>query len=384
MNHRQAKLKSNREQGVVSILSVMFFIILMSIIAVSFLRIVTDEQTQVIDDDLSKSALASAQSGVEDAKRALLYCRATPSDPDCANLTNQTCPGVFSDTHFHTQLGLNAVGDGSIRVGDTTNNNNQRYTCVTISTETAGYEGASNQEAIEMIPLRSLSAFNEIRFSWSAVNEDPGSPTPVPTAAQVPLGSNPRKPRWENPAGVGYLAVPRLQIFNFDRTQSLSAMRDNSAGLYLYPYTGTGQSVIPAPAPAPPMAISPTALANKHVTVNCDLTPATSAYRCEATIRIVPLNGNQEYYLAVKSVYGPSAYYVELLQDGNPVLLNNVQPEVDSTGASANVYKRIISKVAYHTDDPISTNVLEAGGGVCKDFSVTINSALADTPCLGF
>ena len=50
----------SRESGLVSILTVIFFIIFISILIVGFIKITTDEARQATDNDLSASALASA------------------------------------------------------------------------------------------------------------------------------------------------------------------------------------------------------------------------------------------------------------------------------------------------------------------------------------
>lgn len=229
---------------------------------------------------------------------------------------------------------------------------------------------------MQLIPLRGISGFNQIRFSWRQVDTDPA---PIPTLTEVGANTNPRRPHWENAGGVGYLAVPRLQIFNFDDDRTLDQMRDNSLGMYLYPYTGgTGQSTINA------SSITPGGLGSKRVSVNCDAGPV-SGYRCTATINIPAPDASEEYYLAVKSVYGPTVYKVELLNNGTPVLLNDVQPEVDSTGAAANVFKRVISRVSYELDPFLTTNVVESGAGICKDFVVTRTTVdETTTNCLGF
>ena len=61
--------RHHQQSGMVSILVVMFFMIFMSLLIVGFVKIMSDEQRQATDNDLSASALAAAQSGVEDGKR---------------------------------------------------------------------------------------------------------------------------------------------------------------------------------------------------------------------------------------------------------------------------------------------------------------------------
>ena len=59
------------EKGMVSIIVVMFTSLLLIIISVGFVRLMSQEETQASDNNLSQSAYDSAVSGVEDAKSAL-------------------------------------------------------------------------------------------------------------------------------------------------------------------------------------------------------------------------------------------------------------------------------------------------------------------------
>lgn len=375
--------KKRDERGVASILSVIFFIILMSVLTVSFMRMVTDEQNQVLNDDLGKGALAAAQSGVEDAKRALIYCRKDPSHAGCSQLYNTTCPGMVNDDLANALgLAVNAA-DRTVQVGNPVNN--QRYTCVVINPETSDYEATMKEESVELIPLRGVSSFNAIRFSWRGVNENPASPTPLPNAARLQAinGSPapdqmPRKPEWHTAASPltparDYLAVARLQLLDFDHTATLDAQRDNSSGMFLVPSSGgTGGT----PNNIGLSGITPTALGNKRQTVSCGA-GAQAGYRCTATVSFPAMTvpSNHEYFLAVKSYYASAEFKLELLSGSlsspTVVPLDDVQPEVDSTGVAGNAYKRVISRVAYAVNGFSTTNVIESGGGICKDFFVT-------------
>lgn len=390
MKNAQKMYSKKDERGVVSILSVIFFIILMSVLTVSFMRMVTDEQTQVINDDLSKGALAAAQSGVEDAKRALLYCRSNPAAAPCATITNNTCQGFFAGGNFSTELGLNVLpGDGSVQVGDPSNN--QRYTCVTIDSDTADYRAIMSEEKVELIPLRGVTpnVVDGIRFSWRGVDDAPMALPTENRLSQINTGTPgspnqlPRKQEWKDPSGDAYLAVPRLQILDFDQGVALDTQNDNSAGMFIVPLAdGSSSSITDVALPGANNGINPTGLTNKRQTATCG-TGVVDGYRCRVTVSFAgAIPANHQYYLAVKSVYGSADFKVELLSGNTVVNLDDVQPEVDSTGVAGNAYKRVISRVAYEVDGFLTTNVIESGAGVCKDFFVTRNSMTSQTNCL--
>ena len=99
---RNIPMNRQLEQGVASILTVIFFILIASVITIGFIRLSLNEGRQSLEDSLSKSALAAAYSGVSDAKRAILYCLQYKNDPvghpECdedqaGSIYNQNCPG---------------------------------------------------------------------------------------------------------------------------------------------------------------------------------------------------------------------------------------------------------------------------------------------------
>lgn len=360
----------SQEKGVVSILSVIFFIILMSVITVSFLRIVTDEQTQVIQDDLSKGALAAARSGVEDAKRALLLCRDRTGQArlDCdAALQVQTCPGIFASTAMQADLGLQVTADGSIRVGDPANNNNERYTCVTLNRDTPDYTGTMSEGLGDFIPLRGTGVFDQVRLSWHQTSVD-GTGAVIPSTAIN--AQNPRRTEWRNGAGNSYIAMPRIQFMQFDSAQTLSAQTNSSSGTVLVPST-TGSSTVTV------TSLTQNGMP-KRSTVNCST--AQAGYLCTATFDLNFVQpATSQFFLFIKSFYNTPHYKVELLYSNNPVNFSDVQPQVDSTGAAANVYKRVLSRVTYQSDAFFTINAIEGGASVCKNFSITDDAFV--NPC---
>jgi len=377
-----SNMHKHSQSGFVSILSVIFFILLMSILTIGFLRIMSDEQDQVVDNDLSKSALASAQSGVEDAKRALVYCRSLPAGVTktaCNQaLQNQDCPGIFTiggGNPLPAALALDtSAGDGSVRVGNPANN--QRYTCVVTSLLTDTVVGQASEGLAELVPLTATGDYNQVTVWWHQTATD--GPAAIPGVIDV--NDNYRYDNWKSATGVRFPAMMRLQLIEFDRGSTLTQLNNKSVGIYGAPTTSGGVSIMNIPS----IDSAAWAGADKRVEVTCNTAAATSrGYLCGLTIG-VPTNtpGDvKDYYLLVKSVYGAPHYMVDVALSGARTQFNDVQPQVDSTGAASDVFRRVISRVSYESDSFNTTNAIESGISLCKDFFVTTQDATST--CLG-
>lgn len=73
--------------------------IFISLIVVGYTSIVVKDQQQVIDNDLSASAIAAAQAGVEDGKRFILYCDNNPSAAGCDTVLNGSDCNTFNNAN---------------------------------------------------------------------------------------------------------------------------------------------------------------------------------------------------------------------------------------------------------------------------------------------
>src|SRR6266550_2349428 len=219
------------ERGFVSLFTVIFFMLLITIITVGFLRIMASEQRQSLDNDLTASAQASAQSGIEDAKRAILKYNSLPSsDPLKAQLlaalTSSNCDALFTSPSVRAALNLQNNGSITGQPGL-----NQYYTCLSVNLNTPDYIGQSSAGKSEFIPLipEGGQQFEQIMVSWHlaspSVGTDgdgqpqiyaPGILLPPVTSASAPATS------WSNQ---GYPAYLRVELYgypnsgNFNRGQ---------------------------------------------------------------------------------------------------------------------------------------------------------------------
>lgn len=381
------------QRGIASILSVVFFILIASVVMVGFMRLALLEGRQSLEDSLSKAALAAAYSGVNDAKRALLYCSQFAARPAvCDNLNNDKCPGFFGDINpdtFHNELGLSQVaGTDNIQVGDPILN--ERYTCVIVTEDTYTVEGTlipGSSEATTLIPLRGTGNFNKVVISWhsdtltstiAGLDYDGDSVSASYRDADSFSTYFRANPNWPALIGAHLMVQGQGQPISYNADGSVAGL-DQRRWL-LYPYVGaTGRDDVSV------------ADATRQL-VRCtengrELKSGGGSYHCQIEITgLDALLGTR--YLQLTGLYNKSDYVVELMQDNTSVRFDNVSPQVDSTGAVENVFRRVQVGLRYEGEgfggrNPILPNAIDTGAGLCKNFAVG-GSSLEFSETCGF
>src|SRR5680860_82361 len=193
-------MNNNKQLGAVSLFVVVFAALLITIITVSFVRIMISDQQQATTTDLSQSAYDSAQAGVEDAKRALLrYQRVCDpgGDPTACNTARTQISSATCNDAVKTLTDVTVSGDEiKIQTGGT-NTLDQAYTCVKVNLDTLDYVGTLSANESKMIPLQAVSgsSFNTVQIEWFnsddladgtnfIVNLQPGASTSWPLLSQ--------------------------------------------------------------------------------------------------------------------------------------------------------------------------------------------------------
>lgn len=375
----------NKQSGVASLFVVVFFTILISIIVISFVTIVSQDRQQALNNDLSSSAYDSAQVGVEDGKRGLeLYYQkcvriANPGgNPECS--TTDLTTGIFrgpegaliGDTcdQFKKKLGnrldLN-TNDASSEVKITTDDAdealNQAYTCLKVKLNTPDYKAALNNNERSIIPLKAINSGQpqSIKLNWytKLSNDTPevpdtasGGDFDLPTSGSN-WGAN-KPPMME----VQVIGVPKSGSFSVDEID------DNSRTVFLYPSTN-GSSTISL------TSTDPTKYSRKNNPAAAKCDPDANQYTCSVLINdLAPNSSAYNYYVRIMPIYNSTdmqlLMYPNINGTGDSLIFDGINPEIDSTGRTNDVFRRVVTRVSFKDDK----NGLDVSQGVCKAFQL--------------
>ena len=409
-------MSSNRQSGAVSLFVVIFAMLIITVITVSFLRLMVNDQQQASDNDLSQSAYDSAMAGVEDAKRALLryqqVCASTPSS--CAALASQLSSdvcnagvlvgGVVANSNVN---GGTPSNPGEIKVQQSLSGDdaelNQAYTCLTMKLETELYIGTMSAGQSQIVPLIGAAGFDTVTVYWY----DRDDVSNVTGAVSLASLSSPRPLLQQSSWPAGRPSVMRTQLIQFGSSFTLGdfdivngSSQSNANTLFLYPYSGSlsinaantyienntafvGNDIRKNNAADDP---DPDVAASSPVAVQCRASVAAGGYACAASIRLpTPIGGgNRTAFLRLSPFYNATHYEVALsngapdASGSNVVRFKDVQPEIDSTGRANDVFRRVVSRVdLYDTSFPYPDASIDVTGDFCKDFGVTNTAYIA-------
>ena len=398
-----AKLPGRESQsGQIAILTVVIFMLLFSIVVVSFTRIMVAASHEATSDELRAQALAAAESGVEDAKRILNYCYSNPLASGCDKVLgstgDQACDDIIG-SNLPSALGL-TVENNQVKVGQ---ESDQHYLCVKIATRTQYYYGSAADGTSDIVPLnlRNISGITDpvrdIQIEWhSPIGTDIGGDGPV---GSLIAGTDlPSAPKWRDVNSPSALRVEMIGIpngaFSIDQLTTVSTsaitgtwawtLRPSTSGAFTSP--GSGYDITYLTASPNPNTIMTSPLIATKCTAS-----STATYACAFTFKYgngagtgwaLP-NDHVGYYLRIQPIYGPTHFRVSAYNpSGQMLYFDGVQPYVDVTGRSVDSFQRLGSWLKPSGDSGdgwFPEYAVDSGGKICKDMSV--RAADGDNNC---
>jgi len=391
-------ISNNKQSGAVSLFVVIFAMLIITVITVSFLRLMMADQRQASDNDLSQSAYDSAQAGVEDAKRALLryqeICASSASE--CATLSAQlvtpecnAAVRIGDVVNPSDESGGNASQTGEIKVQQTESSTsdqalNQAYTCVTIQLETPDYIGSVTAGQSQLVPLVGANTFDTVTINWYS-REDVTSAD----GKTVLSSSNDHIFTPTSTWNTNTPSVMRAQLIQFGSSFTLSDFdmvnasgESNMNTVFLYPTSGATTTSAPFAGldirkTSPTDDPDPDQPTDTPRAVKCQSSVSAGGYACSMSLTLpTPINGgNRTAFLRLTPFYNATHYQVVLSNGASTVNFKDVQPSIDSTGRANDVFRRVQSRVnLYNTDFPYPDGTIDVTNNFCKNFGVS------DTP----
>jgi len=434
--------KKYNESGQVAIVTVVMFILLFSVLVVSFTRIMATQSRQTVNDELSARALAAAESGIEDAKRILVYCNGKIKDPmypECSLFSNPNrvrelgCYGITGNPELlGTRLKVDTNGQTDaekrqIKVG----NNEEYYLCLKIDPYVDNYTSTLSENGkSEIVPLRFVDgngnrvAAATVFIEWHYIREEKS------VSGVLPKSDLPSYKTWRD-TNVNRPAAIRLELTSFQPWGSIEALTNNSRAVTMRPssdhdavdffndcstgyllYASSCSNISTAPAPSADVnwaynidRWAPDVIPNQVNQVNATTTyPKTPLlqrfcnhgtgydYACYMRITNSARNfgdwNSKQSYLRLQSIYNDTNFRITAKDvNGNNLYFDGVQAQVDVTGRAVDSYKRIESKLVLknsNTDDALygwwPEYAIDSGGQICKDIKVRSSAGTDGCP----
>ena len=362
--------KKLNQSGEVALFIVIFSAMLMLVVTVSFTRIMIAGQQQTSNSDLSQSAYDSALAGVEDAKRALAryeticsgggvdcsYAKTILASTDC----NKAVKELIDVTETNNEVKVMSDNNSSAL--------NQSYTCVKIALDTSDYVGVLSQGAHKVVPLRGTGQFDSLQIEWFSANDL----EKTNTNKTISLANNSASNITSLDSSWAYNRPPimRTQLIQFVTGSNANGLDNDSYTLFLYPKsTGLNSLDFTLDAKTTPIG-APEA-------IRCSSNLLSGGYACKAKIKLPnTIDSNRLALLYLTSIYNTSSYRLTLYNGSNPVLFSGIQPIIDSTGRTNDLFRRVQTRVEMtNVNFPYPTSAVYTKGDLCKAFKLTNKSS---------
>lgn len=385
----------NKEAGFVSLFSVIFFMLLLTVITLGFLRIMGIEQQQSLDNDLTASAVAAAESGIEDGKRAIIAYNTTTDATLKAALssafTSTACDSLTSSSTIRGALNIdaggNAIGNPAL---------NQYYTCLTVNLNSPNYINSETAGTSDFVPLVAAGgAYEQVQVSWHLISQTvgtdgdgiPANYAPGPLLPPVNnVNGNPSN-SWTTQ---GYPSYLRVELYGYPSSGNFSRadIDTRSHSLLLVPSSQTNGAAVSATTPIDFGTNDPRGFDQAKTPVQqikCISNPSSNVggYACTALLSLPAgfTSSNTNYYLRVTPQYGQSHFQVTLMHNGTAVNMNGVQPIIDATGRAADVFRREQARVRVNPTGNLPEFGVQSANTICKNMVVSDGSFYQANNC---
>lgn len=381
-----------RQSGAVSLFIVIFSALLIVTIVTAFVRIMLQDQQQATTTDLAKSAMDSAQAGVEDVKRALVeYYKIKDTCPPSGNVRCDTLKNVLvaaddNQNNFDAngwtkgcdvthRAGITAEdGEVPVKTNDKDTALDQAYTCVKVLMNPDDYLGTKDSQVIHL-KSKNNAEFDQVKIQWYVQQDDLPLDLPPETGSSYVLPDvwPAKRPQVLRAQLLQY--GDDFAVTDFDGTAGNN--NPHNSTLFLVPSSLQGANF-----GSFSTDFRKSSTSSSLQRVECKTPPARGGYACEVTLDLPSLGDAgtpRNAYLKIDQLYasGNKNFLVTMLKSGSPdpVKLSDVQVVVDSTGRANDIFKRIRSRVDIASGVPAPGAAVDVTRSFCKEFMVTESAA---------
>jgi hypothetical protein len=357
------------QQGLVSLVVTMIIMIVLSLIVVGFAQVARREQRIALDHQLSQQAEYAAESGINDAKRAV-FDNANALAPNPYNRAGgskdkKTCGPVAG-----TPLADNTLSD------------TVSYSCLLIDQSPPDLKYSNIQTDVStVVPINAVdpATGNPVNINKIVLNWQVKDTTPAPVSHTYP--KLPSAGGW----GANQTGMLRTDVIA-PGDLSQSALNDNLFTTFMYPSSGGSHQVTYAPTGSSPQAqgeLSKADCSGGPWTGDPDLPDLN--YQCRMDIDVSAV-GSSSFFLRLRSIYNASQLDIAAIGTTGKVDLRGAQVEIDSTGKAQDVLKRVKvrAKDPDNSSGPIFTEyALDVAGGICKQIITSPVAGTTQDACNG-
>lgn len=367
------------QKGAVSLISVVIFSTLITVLVTAYLRSAVVQQSEALNYDLSTRAFYAAESGVQDTVRKLI---ADGVVVDSATPKEECNPSVPA---LNTNINL-------------------EYTCQRYSIEPTSITGSvsvnKRSALIKLDPSSNVDpAIGRLVLRWSkAKTADSTEPTLHPRSLDVPYLSSLDKWYRDNDPSLPVHAMLRVAVISTPKTNITTANtlqrvsffnptdsdNDGNVNFRLADNSLQTQQI--------QLFNNAQCYASDNVPDSALMSDGESKYSCRQVIDLAGYNfSNSDVYLKVSSLYRDTDFSMQLLNNTTVTTIKNAQVAIDITArAGGNVHRRVVQKVPLanfkivdtKSDGIVSSDAaLIAGEGICKNFVIAGTSASYQEGC---
>jgi hypothetical protein len=366
--------KLRQQQGIVALTTVVLSSILFSVVVVSMIGIVANEQHQASEADLSSRAYFAAEGGVEEGvlavKTKLAACDPTAGISGCAALSGLEGSCLTSALYppIHS-------------VGPSGSDN----TCVLLSHTTNALTGYLHaDQSADQVDLSAIPNISKIIISWhipgtalSTANTTDGYTYTLPTGTGSDFTS---QSAWTSPAVLAVqMILFKATSSTFNPNSDLNLLEDVLKPTSATAPAGTTKELDSL------LTTNPNTSGGSPDTIplNATCTPAapSDSYACTETINIINFASATSYQriLRLRARYASTHYQVQVYTGAAYTLASvpDSYETIDVTAKSGNTYRRVRAKVLIQQNTVGLDYALFSDTDICHDFELRDSKSTA-------